>query len=62
MFHIEMDMHKKFSRVEIINGEGQAIDKRVLFHHDQEKNKRNSVLQPGHRTLANPHLGSPQSR
>lgn len=37
MFHIGLDMHKKFSRVEVIDEEGKNIDKRVLFHHDQEK-------------------------
>jgi transposase len=39
MFHIGMDMHKKLSRVEVMDEESQAIDQRVLFHHDQEKIK-----------------------
>lgn len=32
MFHIGMDMHKKFSRVEVMDEEGKDIDKRLLFH------------------------------
>jgi hypothetical protein len=40
MLHIRMDMHKKFSRVEITDKEDKAIDKRVLFHHDQEDIKK----------------------
>ena len=37
MSHIGMDMHKKFSRVGAMDEEGQVIDQRVLFQHDQEK-------------------------
>jgi len=37
MSHIGMDMHKKLSRVEAMDEEGQVIDQRVLFQHDQEK-------------------------
>jgi transposase len=37
MFYIGLDMHKKFSGVEVMDEEGQAIDQRVLYHDDQEK-------------------------
>jgi transposase len=53
MFHIGMDMHKKFSKVEAIDERGQAIDQRVLLHHDQERIREyfNHVGQDGTVTL-----------
>jgi hypothetical protein len=35
MYHIGIDMHKRFSRVEVINGSGEVEDRRILPHDDR---------------------------
>jgi transposase len=36
MYHIGIDMHKRFSRVEVMNDEGQVRDTATLFHDNRE--------------------------
>jgi transposase len=36
MIHIGIDMHKRFSRVEVMNASGEVLDTKTLFHDDRE--------------------------
>jgi transposase len=36
MLHIGIDMHKRFSRVEVMNGKGEVLDAETLHHDDRE--------------------------
>lgn len=36
MIHIGIDMHKRFSRVEVMNQSGEVLDTKTLFHDDRE--------------------------
>jgi hypothetical protein len=35
MIHIGIDMHKIYSRVEVMNGSGEVLDTKTLFHDDR---------------------------
>ena len=36
MIHIGIDMHKRFSRVEVMNAKGEVLDTKTLFHDDRD--------------------------
>jgi hypothetical protein len=54
MLHIGLDMHKRFARVEVMESDGEVVDKRVLLQYDRVGVARKEFLPSGKICIIHP--------
>lgn len=53
MIHVGLDMHKRYSRLEVMDDSGKVLDKNILYHENKEEMRKyfSSIEKPATVTM-----------